>query len=51
VSLSPALPAGWGEVRLDELRLGPVSVNIRAAGDKVDVSGLPDDWRCLRAAD
>jgi glycogen debranching enzyme len=51
VSLSPALPAGWGEVRLDELRLGPVSVNIRAAGDKADVSGLPDDWRCLRAAD
>jgi glycogen debranching enzyme len=51
VSLSPALPAAWGEVRLDELRLGPVSVNIRAEGAKVDVLGLPDDWRCLSSAD
>jgi glycogen debranching enzyme len=42
--LAPRLPAAWGRVTLDGLRLGPVSARITAAGRDAEVAGLPPDW-------
>lgn len=42
--LQPRLPARWGSVRLDELRLGPARLQVSAAGGTAQVHGAPADW-------
>ncbi|WP_327693356.1 amylo-alpha-1,6-glucosidase [Streptomyces sp. NBC_00459] len=44
ITLTPRLPAGWGTVRLDGLRLGPARLQLSAAGDTAEVHGTPADW-------
>ncbi|ROP41622.1 glycogen debranching N-terminal domain-containing protein [Saccharothrix texasensis] len=44
VTTNPHLPPRWGEVTLTGLRLGPVTARVTAAGERVEVSGLPPDW-------
>jgi glycogen debranching enzyme len=39
------LPAGWGEVTMDSLRLGECRATIRARGSDVVVDGLDDAWQ------
>ncbi|HEX6352692.1 glycogen debranching N-terminal domain-containing protein [Actinophytocola sp.] len=40
----PHLPHRWGEVTLSGLKLGPVTVNLTATGEKAEVTGLPEGW-------
>lgn len=42
--LQPRLPARWGSVRLDALRLGPARLQVNVAGCTAQVEGVPDDW-------
>jgi glycogen debranching enzyme len=44
LSTRPHLPERWGELTLSDLRLGTVTAQVSATGDKVAVTGLPDDW-------
>jgi glycogen debranching enzyme len=44
LTTTPHLPQRWGELTLAELRLGARTAQISARGEKVAVSGLPDDW-------
>jgi glycogen debranching enzyme len=44
LTVRPNLPPDWGTVDLSGLRLGPVSLQLSAEGDKAAVRGLPDDW-------
>ncbi|MFP5218413.1 MAG: glycogen debranching N-terminal domain-containing protein [Actinomycetes bacterium] len=41
---APMLPEEWGTVELSGLELGPGTVDVRARGRQVQVSGLPRDW-------
>lgn len=45
LSVQPALPARFGTVALNDLRLGRVSADVVADGDTATVTGLPDGWR------
>ncbi|ROT33202.1 amylo-alpha-1,6-glucosidase [Micromonospora sp. HM5-17] len=44
VRLAPHLPAQWGRLTLSDLRLGPATVRITAAGDQAEVTGMPVGW-------
>jgi glycogen debranching enzyme len=44
LAVRPGLPAAWGRVALDGLRLGPITAHIAAEGDRVAVRGLPAGW-------
>lgn len=48
VWLAPALPAELGEVRVDRLALGTHRVSVRAAGERLEVSGLPAEVELIR---
>ncbi|GGP80855.1 amylo-alpha-1,6-glucosidase [Saccharothrix coeruleofusca] len=45
VALRPHVPARWGSLRLSELRLGQVVVDVSARGTDAELRGLPDSWR------
>jgi glycogen debranching enzyme len=47
--IAPALPAELGEIRIDRLPFAGGRVSIRAAGNSVEVSGLPPDIELVHA--
>lgn len=44
LTVSPRLPASWGQVTLTDLTIGDTTVCIDAEGQSAKVSGLPDAW-------
>jgi glycogen debranching enzyme len=46
LTVTPHLPARWGTVSLDDLRLGDTTVRVTAKGDTATVTGLPQGWTC-----
>jgi glycogen debranching enzyme len=46
LTVRPSLPARWGNVTLNGLRLGPVSLQVTADGNHATVQGLPPGWTC-----
>jgi glycogen debranching enzyme len=44
LTVRPSLPARWGNVTLNGLRLGPVSLQVTADGNHATVQGLPPGW-------
>ncbi|WP_200308626.1 amylo-alpha-1,6-glucosidase [Streptomyces adelaidensis] len=44
ITLTPRLPARWGTVHLDGLRLGPARLHLSATGDTAELHGTPTDW-------
>jgi glycogen debranching enzyme len=49
IKVAARLPVGWGEVRLDGLRIGETVTRVRACGDDIDVEGVPEDWAVVRS--
>jgi glycogen debranching enzyme len=49
LTLRPALPARWQELRLDGLHLGTAQVSIAASPARTEVTGVPDGWTLDRA--
>lgn len=48
LALQPNLPASWGTVTLEGLRLGGLTVQVTAKGGEAAVQGLPDNWALAR---
>ncbi|HLU54964.1 MAG TPA: glycogen debranching N-terminal domain-containing protein [Pseudonocardia sp.] len=44
LAVAPHLPGRWGQLRLRQLRLGPVTADITATGGDATVEGLPEGW-------
>ncbi|BBY19601.1 amylo-alpha-1,6-glucosidase [Mycolicibacterium litorale] len=47
LTVCPRLPRDWGHVTLTDLRLGDVTVHVRAEGEVVKVDGLDDGWQVV----
>ncbi len=47
ITVRAKLPASWGEVTVDRLRLGEYTATIRARGSDVVVDGLDDAWQII----
>jgi hypothetical protein len=45
LTVTPQLPAEWGEITLHRLRLGAATVDITASETTSRTEGLSDDWR------
>ena len=48
LTIQPNLPARWGKLTLNDLRLGAATVHLTAERNEATVQGLPDDWTCRR---
>jgi glycogen debranching enzyme len=44
LDVAPLLPRRWGRLTLTNLRLGPLTVEIEAEADTIQVRSLPADW-------
>lgn len=45
LTVRPRVPRGWGRIKLSDLRLGSVTVDLEAEGDQVTTARVPDEWR------
>ncbi|WP_054812577.1 amylo-alpha-1,6-glucosidase [Nocardia arizonensis] len=47
LTVRPLVPRGWGRIRLEDLRLGAVTVDLEAEGDQVTTARVPDEWKLV----
>jgi len=47
LKLASRIPERWGSLVLNNVRLGDISVEISADGERASVLGLPDGWRLI----
>ncbi|MGN2639331.1 amylo-alpha-1,6-glucosidase [Nocardia takedensis] len=47
LTVRPVIPRGWGRIRLGDLRLGEVTIDLEAEAGQVTTARVPDEWNLV----